>query len=95
VVWNLIDELRREGRTIILTTHHLEEAEFLANRIGILAHGEMLVQGSCHYIRERFGCGYYLAVALDPQLPAGEQRREIIEKVKELIKNYREDDQVN
>lgn len=39
VIWTLIDSLRREGRTLILTTHHLEEAEALANRIGILAHG--------------------------------------------------------
>lgn len=51
VIWSLIESLRKEGRTVILTTHHLEEAEFLANRIGILAHGEMLVQGSCHYIK--------------------------------------------
>jgi ATP-binding cassette, subfamily A (ABC1), member 3 len=43
IIWGLIDSLRKEGRTIILTTHHLEEAEFLANRIGFLAHGEMLV----------------------------------------------------
>ena len=39
VIWGLINDLRAEGRTIVLTTHHLEEAEALANRIGILAHG--------------------------------------------------------
>ena len=38
-IWQLIRDLKAEGRTIVLTTHHLEEAEALADRIGILAHG--------------------------------------------------------
>ena len=39
IIWQLIRDLKAEGRTIVLTTHHLEEAEALADRIGILAHG--------------------------------------------------------
>jgi ABC-type multidrug transport system ATPase subunit len=39
LIWGMIEQLREEGKTIVLTTHHLEEAEALSNRIGILASG--------------------------------------------------------
>ena len=38
-IWNVLKEAKNEGRVIILTTHHLEEAEALADRIGILSKG--------------------------------------------------------
>ena len=41
-LWELIRKLRDEGRTIILTTHYMEEAEALSHRIAIIDHGELL-----------------------------------------------------
>jgi ABC-2 type transport system ATP-binding protein len=41
-MWKFLEELNREGRTIILTTHYLEEAEQLCNRIGIISHGRLI-----------------------------------------------------
>lgn len=41
-LWNLIQELKREGITIILTTHYIEEAEMLCDRVGILNKGELI-----------------------------------------------------
>merc|ERR1712070_879832 len=41
-MWNIIRELKKEGVTIILTTHYIEEAEMMADRIGIINHGELL-----------------------------------------------------
>jgi ABC-2 type transport system ATP-binding protein len=42
-MWNIIRELKKEGVTIILTTHYIEEAEMMADRIGIINHGELLL----------------------------------------------------
>ena len=42
-MWNIIKELKHEGVTIILTTHYIEEAEMIADRIGIINHGELLL----------------------------------------------------
>ncbi len=42
-MWRVVDDLRRDGVTIILTTHYIEEAEAIADRIGIIAHGEILL----------------------------------------------------
>lgn len=42
-LWNLLRSLRDQGRTIVLTTHYLEEAEELADRIAIINHGRIVL----------------------------------------------------
>jgi ABC-2 type transport system ATP-binding protein len=46
VVWELIDALRRDGVTVVLTTHHLSEAEELADRLVIIDHGTTVAAGT-------------------------------------------------
>lgn len=46
VVWELIDALRRDGVTVVLTTHQLAEAEELADRIVIIDHGRIVATGT-------------------------------------------------
>lgn len=46
VVWELINGLRRDGVTVVLTTHHLKEAEELADRIVIIDHGSVVASGT-------------------------------------------------
>lgn len=46
VVWELIDALRRDGVTVVLTTHHLKEAEELADRIVIIDRGSAVAAGT-------------------------------------------------
>ncbi len=43
--WELIESLKRSGTTIVLTTHYLDEAEALADKIVILNHGQVLMEG--------------------------------------------------
>lgn len=42
-MWNLVSELRESGVTIILTTHYIEEAEEIADRVGVINNGELLL----------------------------------------------------
>jgi len=42
-MWRLVQGLRESGVTIILTTHYIEEAEEMADRIGVINHGELIV----------------------------------------------------
>jgi len=46
LVWELIDALRRDGVTVVLTTHQLKEAEELADRLVIIDHGVMVAEGT-------------------------------------------------
>jgi ABC-2 type transport system ATP-binding protein len=52
-MWDVVRELRAAGVTIILTTHYIEEAEQMADRIGVINHGEIiLVQEKARLMRE-------------------------------------------
>jgi ABC-2 type transport system ATP-binding protein len=42
-MWRMVRDLRDAGTTIILTTHYIEEAEDMADRIGVINHGELIV----------------------------------------------------
>jgi ABC-2 type transport system ATP-binding protein len=42
-LWNVVRDLRKEGVTVILTTHYIEEAEQLAERVGVINHGEIIL----------------------------------------------------
>jgi len=43
--WQVLDDLRQLGTTILLTTHYLDEASQLADRVGILVHGQLVAEG--------------------------------------------------
>ena len=42
-MWNVVRELRESGVTVILTTHYIEEAEQMADRVGVINHGEIII----------------------------------------------------
>jgi len=50
-LWQVLRDLVHEGCSIVLTTHYLEEAEALANRVAVMAHGRVVAQGSVDEIR--------------------------------------------
>jgi len=45
-VWDFIKDLKQQGKTIILTTHYMEEAEELCDRVGIIDHGKLIGLGT-------------------------------------------------
>ncbi len=53
--WDLISTLRAGGTTILLTTHYLEEAEFLADRVGVISLGRMLIEGAPQDLQQAHG----------------------------------------
>lgn len=53
-VWDFIRGLKERGKTIILTTHYMEEAEELCDRIGIIDHGKLIALGSPKQLKDKF-----------------------------------------
>ena len=45
-LWDLIDEFKLAGRTILLTTHYMDEAEHLCDRVAIMDHGKVIARGT-------------------------------------------------
>jgi daunorubicin resistance ABC transporter ATP-binding subunit len=62
-LWGIVDELRREGTTVLLTTQYLEEADRLAQRIGVVDHGRIAAQGTAAQLKASIG-GNVLIVRL-------------------------------
>jgi len=61
-VMNIISTLAASGSTIILCTHILADVERVANKIGILRHGVMAVEGSLDHVKHAFGAGNALII---------------------------------
>lgn len=59
--WDVIRRYR-QGRTIILTTHFMDEADILGDKIAIMANGKLRCCGSSLYLKQKYGVGYQLSV---------------------------------
>jgi ABC-2 type transport system ATP-binding protein len=73
VMWDLVESLRSAGTTIVLTTHYMDEAERLADRIAVIAQGEIVATGTPRSLRDRTG----LAVEISFSLPKGVELRQL------------------
>ncbi|KAI2668143.1 Phospholipid-transporting ATPase ABCA1 [Labeo rohita] len=60
-IWDLLLKYRH-GRTIILSTHHMDEADILGDRIAIISHGKLCCVGSSLFLKTQLGTGYYLTL---------------------------------
>ena len=62
--WDLIRNLTSLGRTVVLTTHYLDEAENLADRVAVLAGGRIVAEGTPGELRDSFGEGTRISFEL-------------------------------
>jgi ABC-2 type transport system ATP-binding protein len=73
-LWSYVRRLRAEGTTIVLTTHYLEEAEALADRVAVIDHGELIALETPQVLLARHGkkrARFTLSAPLPNGLPAG------------------------
>uniref|UniRef100_A0A3B4GMZ5 P-type phospholipid transporter n=1 Tax=Pundamilia nyererei TaxID=303518 RepID=A0A3B4GMZ5_9CICH len=72
-IWDLLLKYRKD-RTIILSTHYMDEAELLGDRIAIISQGKLRCCGSPLFLKSQLGSGYYLTVVkregLDTSTPS-------------------------
>ena len=76
-LWDLIEEFKRAGRTILLTTHYMDEAERLCERVAIMDHGKIIALGSPRELVASIGVEHVVELAVDghaEQLDAGALR---------------------
>uniref|UniRef100_A0A8C3XG17 ATP binding cassette subfamily A member 4 n=1 Tax=Cyanoderma ruficeps TaxID=181631 RepID=A0A8C3XG17_9PASS len=60
-IWDLLLKYR-PGRTIILSTHHMDEADILGDRVAIISQGKLFCSGSPVFLKNCFGSGFYLTL---------------------------------
>ena len=63
-VWELLERARGD-KIIVLTTHFMDEADILGDRIAVMSHGRLQCVGSSLFLKSRFGLGYHLVLHAD------------------------------
>jgi len=76
-LWNMLKKYKH-NRIILLTTHYMDEADILGDRIGIMASGQLVCLGSSLFLKNRFGVGYNLTMV--------KKNNEVNSKVCEYLK---------
>ncbi|CAH8431328.1 unnamed protein product [Schistosoma rodhaini] len=70
-IWDLILKMKL-NKTIIITTHHMDEADILGDRIAIISQGKLKCYGSSLFLKSTYGQGYYLILERHNQLLDGD-----------------------
>eukprot|EP00931_Biecheleriopsis_adriatica_P060920 TRINITY_DN36600_c0_g1_i1.p1 TRINITY_DN36600_c0_g1~~TRINITY_DN36600_c0_g1_i1.p1 ORF type:complete len:790 (+),score=146.25 TRINITY_DN36600_c0_g1_i1:116-2485(+) len=78
-IWETISEVKQAGGCCLLTTHMLEEAEYLASHIVVLCKGVVAAQGSVQHLKQEWGTGYMLSV--ESEMDKEEEASEFIKSL--------------
>ena len=65
LLWDYIFELKKQNKTIFLTTHYMDEADILSDRLAIIDHGKIIAEGSPEYLKETIGKGDLLNLKIE------------------------------
>jgi ABC-2 type transport system ATP-binding protein len=68
-LWDTIAALRDRGKTVVLTTHYMDEAEQLCDRVAIVDHGKRIALGTPSELIDQLGGHHLIELATDPVLP--------------------------
>ena len=68
-LWEMLKR-NKAGRIVILTTHYMDEADILGDRIAIMAEGKVQCVGSSLFLKNRYGVGYNLVISKKTRDPA-------------------------
>ncbi len=72
-LWDLIEEFKKAGRTILLTTHYMDEAERLCERVAIMDHGKIIALGSPRELVASIGVEHVVELSVDADADAQQQ----------------------
>jgi ATP-binding cassette, subfamily A (ABC1), member 3 len=96
--WNVIRQYR-QNRCIILTTHFMDEADVLGDRIAIMSEGRLQCVGSPLFLKKRYGVGYQLSIekrhakrgsshgSSHGKVPSSDQQNALDGKLRDIVKN--------
>jgi len=80
-LWEILRELNDEGQTILLTTHYMEEADQLCNRVAIMDHGKILALDTPRSLKQSVGADTIVTVKADGDIDRFEKLIQTVEGV--------------
>jgi ABC-2 type transport system ATP-binding protein len=87
LLWDIIREYNQAGKTILLTTHYMEEADALCNRLAIVDHGKMIAQDTPAKLKASIPGGYLLRLRFGSQPPGLIEALQALSDVREVRAN--------
>jgi ABC-2 type transport system ATP-binding protein len=69
-LWDTVSALRTRGKTVVLTTHYMDEAERLCDRVAIVDHGKIIALGTPSELIDGIGGHHVVELSTEPRLPA-------------------------
>ncbi|XP_050431314.1 phospholipid-transporting ATPase ABCA3-like isoform X2 [Adelges cooleyi] len=81
-MWDLLLSIRGK-RTILITTHFMEEADVLGDRIAIMDHGQVICYGTSLFLKKAYGTGYHLTIIKNESCDVNEMTNSILKIVPE------------
>lgn len=77
-IWEMLKKYQ-EGRIILLTTHLMDEADYLGDKIGIMVEGKIVTSGTNVFLKNKFGIGYNITFVKKESKPVEAEMMEMIE----------------
>jgi ABC-2 type transport system ATP-binding protein len=68
-LWDVIRSIKQRGRTVVITTHYMDEAERLCDRVAVIDHGKVIALGTPAELIARIGGEHVIDLELDPTTP--------------------------
>ena len=87
-LWQFLKGYKKD-KIIILTTHSLDEAEYLGDRIGIMKEGHFICSGTSSYLKNKYPCGYNINLILDSKKFNKENKNTFLNEIKNIYSEYK------
>ena len=84
VVWDRLFRLKQRGVTLVLTTHYMDEAEQLCDRLVVMDHGRIVAEGSPRQLIEQYSTREVVEVRFEDERPSNGSLRDLAQRVEEL-----------
>ena len=83
VLWEFL-RVYKKDKIIILTTHSLDEAEILGDRIGIMNEGKFICSGTSNFLKSKYPCGFNVNFIINDKVFNRDKRMEFLSKLKNI-----------
>ena len=85
-LWEFLKNYKKD-KIILLTTHFLDEAEYLGDRIGIMSEGKYLCSGTSSFLKSKYPCGFNINLLINSSIFNEEYKNQLFNGIKEFDPN--------
>ena len=86
-LWDFLKNYHK-NKIILITTHSLDEAEYLGDKIGIMSDGQFICCGTSSYLKSKYPCGFNINLLINSEVFNEQKKQEIFEKIINDVKRF-------